>query len=38
MIYRENTAANLAFVRHLGLNILRHDKRRKRNVPRKMRA
>lgn len=38
MIYRENAAANLAVVRHLGLNILRHDKSRKLSVPRKMRA
>ena len=38
MIYRENAAANLAFERHLGLNILRYDKRRKRNVPCKKRA
>lgn len=38
MIYRENAAANLAVVRHLKLNILRHDKSGKLSVQRKMHA
>jgi len=38
MFYRENAAANLTVVCHLGLNILRHEKSRKLSVPLKMLA
>ncbi|RVU31975.1 ISAs1 family transposase [Rheinheimera riviphila] len=37
-IYRANAPANLASIRHIGLNMLRQDKSRKLSVPRKKRA